>query len=290
MKRLGLTVELVLAACVVLSAVFVVASKRPELNLSATETASGKVASPVTSIKPLPWDGVTEESSPSELLTALQSAPSDRHRETVIRALLASCRVSPFKGIERPGEKTNSVSLTQVLDNIASQIHQQSQVVIHFLPDTLELELEGIGLLEDVQLTVVEMENVSAELAIVTLLNGLEPQLSYMIRGNLILITTLVAAESDENLEVQLYDVEELLPMFSGSDKENAYTRLMTAIENATSPPAKWFRIDWEGGRIDAAHNLLIIRQTGLVHRRIQNFLQSLLEQKRSTASSDGIR
>ena len=48
------------------------------------------------------------------------------------------------------------------------------------------------------------------------------------------------------------------------------------AIQDQTSPPATWFDVDGEGGRLSVCAQYVVIRQTYTVHRQIEEMLDQL--------------
>jgi hypothetical protein len=47
---------------------------------------------------------------------------------------------------------------------------------------------------------------------------------------------------------------------------------------DSTAPPARWFEIDGEGGRLQIHNRMLIIRQSGRAHLAISDLLEQITE------------
>ena len=53
-------------------------------------------------------------------------------------------------------------------------------------------------------------------------------------------------------------------------------SEVIQLIQEQTSPPAKWFIIDGEGGQMSVLGQYIVVRQTYLVHRQIEGLLNDL--------------
>lgn len=60
------------------------------------------------------------------------------------------------------------------------------------------------------------------------------------------------------------------------TDDELSMGTLIQLLQEQTSPPAKWFMIDGEGGQISTLGQYLVVRQTPVVHREIEDILTQL--------------
>lgn len=76
--------------------------------------------------------------------------------------------------------------------------------------DRPELELEGFSGLEDITVSDVNFEGMTLQNALDLIF---EPELTYEIQNEVLYITTLAKAESDENLVTRVYGVEHLLTL-----------------------------------------------------------------------------
>ena len=78
--------------------------------------------------------------------------------------------------------------------------------------DKPELELEGFSSLEDITVSDVNFEGMTLQNALDLIFEQtVEPELTYEIRNEVLYITTLAKAESDEGLVTRVYNVEHLL-------------------------------------------------------------------------------
>ena len=62
---------------------------------------------------------------------------------------------------------------------------------------------------------------------------------------------------------------------------------LLIIVQNLTAPPARWFDIDGEGGRMDVAGNRLLVRQSRSAHQAIVEVLQHLEMAAEAEGSED---
>ena len=81
-------------------------------------------------------------------------------------------------------------------------------------PDYAELQLEGITHLEEVTVSDINLEGMTLRNAL-TLIFGqtTEPELTYMIENEVLKVTTLAKAESEDSLITRVYSVGELLDL-----------------------------------------------------------------------------
>ena len=98
------------------------------------------------------------------------------------------------------------------------------------------------------------------------------------------------AVESDENLFVRIYDVRNLVAPIQNSTESRGGVRrspnsllpssreLAQWVMDSTAPPARWFEVDGEGGRLNFNNQLLIVRQSWRAHLAISDLLEQLAE------------
>ena len=111
-----------------------------------------------------------------------------------------------------------------------------------------------------------------------------------MVRSEVLLITTRTFAESDENLIICVYDVRNLVAPIQNSTEAQGDVRrspnsflpssreLAQWVMDSTAPPARWFEVDGEGGRLNFHNQLLIVRQSRRAHLAISDLLEQLAE------------
>lgn len=111
-----------------------------------------------------------------------------------------------------------SVSLEDVLNQIADHVSTTSNVRFAIVPDLAELQLEGIENLRDIQVTDIVMKGVTLRSALDHIFAQTNsPRLDYIIKNEMVLITSEGAAEIDENMFNRFYNVERQLTLF-GTD------------------------------------------------------------------------
>ena len=125
------------------------------------------------------------------------------------------------------------------------------------MPDTMSLDADSI-VLADVKVKSVHIEGVSIRSALDILLEQTDPPLDYIVRSEMLLITTRSFAEADESLTVRIYDIGHLVtpqsgPVFrySGQGPSQSKTRpsndsqlptsqqLAQWVMDSTAPPAR---------------------------------------------------
>ena len=123
----------------------------------------------------------------------------------------------PVPPLSYPGE----VSLKEILDAIADHYTNTygssgggtgSDFRMTIVPDYAELELEGITSLEDVTVRDIEFRGMLLKNALKLIFKQTtDPALTYMIRDEVMLVTTVDAAEADENLITRVYPMGDLV-------------------------------------------------------------------------------
>jgi Sigma-70, region 4 len=245
--------------------------------------------------------------------------------------------------LDFPGE----VPISEILQQIADWVSNTHGIRLHIVPDQAELEMEGISSLNGVTVTDVELDGITLHSALDLMFSQTsDPELDYIIRDEVMLVTTRTAAELDENMETRVYDVSRILPLFktktvqqtvqqTGQQMGHAYPegffsidspagmaragvppgavsasgtsggvsstqsdppggmggasqivdvvltpgdQLLEVIQSMSSPPAQWFDIDGEGGRISAVGDVIVVRQSRRGHELIVDVLEQLEE------------
>ena len=240
-------------------------------------------ASYVTSDEPDP------ESPPSnEFIDSMAGFSSVSNRaaaERIYRALEKPCPL-----LDYPGE----ADLQSILDAIFNHLRDQGETCT-VIPDVGALDDESM-VLADVLVKSVHIDGVSIRSALDVLLEQTDPQLDYMVRSELLLITTRQAAEAEENMTVRVYDIGHLVTPRSGVARQPFTGRspgkgdsaptsqlptsqqLAQWIEESSAPPARWFEIDGEGGKLHVHNRMLIVRQSHRAHLAISDLLEQLTE------------
>ncbi len=84
--------------------------------------------------------------------------------------------------------------------------------------DKPELEIEGLSSLDDVYVSDINFEGITLQNALDMIFEQTtEPELTYEIKNEVLYITTLAKAESDESLITRVYDVDHLLILVPGA-------------------------------------------------------------------------
>ena len=232
------------------------------------------------------------ESPPSnafiDSMAGFSSASNRAASERIYRALEKPCPT-----LDYPGE----TDLQSILDAIFNHLRDVEDETFTVIPDVGALNNESM-VLADVVVKSVHIEGVSIRSALDVLLEQTDPQLDYMVRSEMLLITTRQAAEADENLTIRIYDIGHLVtpqsgPVFryypgqgrsqsktppsNGSQLPTSQQLAMWVMESS-APPARWFEIDGEGGRLQVHNRMLIVRQSRRAHLAISDLLEQLTE------------
>ena len=230
------------------------------------------------------------ESPPSnafiDSMAGFSSASNRAASERIYRALEKPC-----PPLDYPGE----TDLQSILDAIFDHLRDEGDAFT-VMPDTSALDAESM-VLADVLVKSVHIEGVSIHSALDELLAQTDPPLDFMVRSEMLVITTRTAAEADENLTVRVYDISNLVapqagPVFHypGQSQSQSKTRpsigsqlptsqqLAQWVMESTAPPARWFEIDGEGGRLQVHNRMLIVRQSHRAHLAISDLLEQLTE------------
>jgi len=219
-------------------------------------------------------------------MDGFSSASNRAASERIYRALEKPC-----PPLDYPGE----ADLQSILDAIFNYLRDKEGETFTVMPDLAALDEDSV-VLADVKVKSVHIEGVSIRSALDVLLEQTDPQLDYMVRSEMLLITTRQAAEFDENLTIRVYDIGHLVtprsgvarPPFTGRSSgkgDSASTsqlptsqQLVQWVMDSTAPPARWFEIDGEGGRLNIHNRLLIVRQSRRAHLAISDLLEQLTE------------
>ena len=222
----------------------------------------------------------TPSSDFTDSMKGFSSASNRAAAERIYRALEKPCS---------PLDYPRDTPIKEILEAIFDQLRQNEGDDLNILVDAGALNDDSIDL-DEVKVADFRVTGVSIRSALDELLEQTDPQLDYMVRSEMLLITTRTYAESDENLTVRVYDISHLVAPQpnSGSRQSEGQTsskptlpssrQIAQWIVDSTAPPARWFEIDGEGGRLQIHNRMLIIRQSGRAHLAISDLLEQITE------------
>ena len=227
-----------------------------------------------------PATAASPPGSQSKLIEGFSSVSNRAAADRIYRAMEKPCPPLDFP---------RNTELRDILEPIFDRLKQNEGESFSIVEDTGALDADSIEL-DDVKIEAFHVEGISIRSALDELLVQTDPQLDYMVRSEVLLITTRTAAESDENLMIRVYDVSSLVAPIQNSIEARGGVRrspnsllpssreLAQWVMDSTAPPARWFDIDGEGGRLNFHDQLLIIRQSRRVHLVISDLLEQLAE------------
>jgi hypothetical protein len=134
----------------------------------------------------------------------------------VTSQLLEVALDQPIGDVTSNWNADEAVPLQELLDVFASSLSESAGYGIRFVPDTDELELDGIAALDEVTVHVPPFAagTVTYRDALTLALDETaDPELAYCVRGGRILISTRTGIDLDEALELRVYDVNGLVPV-----------------------------------------------------------------------------
>lgn len=237
-------------------------------------------ATSVADVDPSAIEAPPPPRSWEELMDGFSSVSNRAAADRIYRALEKPCPPLDFP---------RNTDLRDILEPIFDRLKQNEGESFSILEDAGALDADSIEL-DDVKIEAFHVEGISIRSALDELLVQTDPQLDYMVRSEVLLITTRTAAESDENLMIRVYDVRSLVaPIQTSIESQGGVRRssnsslpssreLAQWVMDSTAPPARWFDIDGEGGRLNFHNQLLIIRQSRRVHLAISDLLEQLAE------------
>jgi hypothetical protein len=192
---------------------------------------------------------------------------------------IAENRLHEFLRSERnprlhfPGETPVSTILRVLSDN------RIRPVLIK--PDISALIEEGIKSLDDVKIMDLDLPagQMSIGSALDAILSQTDPKLSWIVQNNIVLLTTMVVAESEENHYLRVYDVSRIraLTAASGATVFPSRESIARVVLHLTGQDCRWFETDGEGGRMVIADDQLMVRQTRQGHERVTDILEQLV-------------
>ena len=215
----------------------------------------------------------TPSSDLTDSMKGFSSASTRAAAERIYRALEKPCP---------PLDYPRNTPVKEILEAIFDQLRQNEGDDLNILVDAGALDDDSIDL-DEVKVADFRVTGVSIRSALDELLEQTDPQLDYMVR-------TRTYAESDENLTIRVYDISHLVApqSTSGSRREVGLTssnsplpssrQIAQWIVDATAPPARWFEIDGEGGRLQIHNRMLIVRHSRRAHLAISDLLEQITE------------
>jgi len=189
-----------------------------------------------------------------------------RRNEQRIMEAIATAK-SP--GLDYPG----AVTLAEVMSFMEASLTDQAGFIVQIRPDVSDPDIESPTALEgivvrDINIAEGSMTFKSALALIFRQVKDLE--LSWIVRDESLVITTVATMESEEDLLLRSYDLTELHSLWN--DQAPIYQSVM----DLTSPPAHWIQHGDEIGSMIIAGNHLIVRQTRTAHEQIVEVVERL--------------
>ena len=132
------------------------------------------------------------------------SRRSERDSERRLNEIMQTERVGDMAF---PGE----ASLADIVDNLSSHLSESLGTPIVIKPDVRALDEDSV-ILADVMIKdiIIPAELMTVGSALDYILEQTEPQLTWIAKDEILLITTVSAAESDENMFLRSYDISRL--------------------------------------------------------------------------------
>jgi von Willebrand factor type A domain len=138
---------------------------------------------------------------------------SEKPAETWLRNLLDE----PSPPLDFPGDVPLSEILQQISDYYTNTYGSAgggagADYRMTIIPDKAELELDGISSLDDVTVSDISLSGITLKNALALIFGQTaDPELTYMIKNEVMLITTVTASELDENLVTRVYPLGDLV-------------------------------------------------------------------------------
>ncbi len=229
----------------------------------------------------------------------------------------------PVKNLDFPGQ----VPLSEILETISTYFTSKygekegEKFAMAFHADKAELSILGLDGLDDVLVSDIDFDGMTLRNALKLIFDqtngdtGSTEPLTYVIKNEVMLVTSLEKAESEEMLVTRVYRVGELLNLdyangltgagpkggagfFSipanaaqlgggeggtgmdggGGGQPPTPPTLATLVMEMTSPPCRWLEFDGEGGAIRIVGQTLVVRQTPKGHKEVVRLLNLLYE------------
>ncbi len=126
----------------------------------------------------------------------------------------------PVPTMDFPGEIPLSEVIERIVDHYNGPDSPESakRFKLTVVIDKVELSVEGVESLEDVTVSDLNFEGIELQNALKLIFDQTtEPELTYEIKDEVLLITTKIKAESDESLVTRVYDIGELADLDFGA-------------------------------------------------------------------------
>lgn len=155
---------------------------------------------------------------PENRFGGLSSADRRTKTDAMVKLLAAEGPSLDFSG---------EVSLQEVLGVVSDYLSRDAGMPIPIVPDTVDLSNDGLDGLEAVKMRNVVYSGISTDSLLDLIFEQTsDPQLDYVIRDQMIIVTTRVAADTHEKYMMnRVYPVGEILKMF----RSGAWSTLPTA-------------------------------------------------------------
>lgn len=155
--------------------------------------------------------GRSQDADPTSQYAGLSSA---RRRAAAERIRTALAETGPV--FAYPGE----VPVTEPLRVVHEVVQRENGILLHIVPDYAELSRQGIDALDEIVVRNLDFEGLSLHSALELIFaQTTDPKLDYVIRDEVLLVTTAEAAESEQYMTTEMYDVSRVLPLFTNSDR-----------------------------------------------------------------------
>jgi len=147
----------------------------------------------------------TPATKPRSPLSKATAEFSRRSASEVEQRLNELVHLEKVKNLSFPGENP----LTDILEQISTQVSASQHQRFTILPDVRRLDEDSVSL-NNVMIKDIELDGISLSSALDIVMGQTDPELTWIARNEVILITTESAAESDEYMFLRSYDITRL--------------------------------------------------------------------------------
>ena len=130
---------------------------------------------------------------------------SRRSAREVDEQLNEIIQTKQVENLSFPGENP----LTDILTQISSQTTETWALGFRIVPDLKALNDDAV-VLQDVQIKDIQLDGISISSALDLIFRQTAPELTWVVKDEVVLITTVAAAESDEYMFLRSYDISQL--------------------------------------------------------------------------------
>jgi len=146
---------------------------------------------------------------PRRALKGAAAEFSRRSAREIDEQLNEIIQTKPTVNLQFPGENP----LTDILEQISSGVTQEYCANLDrrftIVPDLIALRDDAV-VLQDVMITDIELDDMALSSALDLIFRQTDPPLTWVVKDEVVLITTVVAAESDEYMFLRSYDISRL--------------------------------------------------------------------------------